>query len=115
LNEVVFPVTYSEQFYSNVQKEGVRDVTKLAWHNDVVVGAICCRFESVAAPQATKDDEVENSNNKDEAVAPAPVSAAAGPQLRIYIMTLGLFEAPLFQPPLVLIARARARLLAPSI
>ncbi|CAH1797384.1 unnamed protein product [Owenia fusiformis] len=57
LNQVVFPVTYNDKFYKDVLEVG--DLAKLAYFNDLVVGAVCCR-----------EDKSEN-------------------QRRLYIMTLG--------------------------
>ncbi|KAK0163617.1 hypothetical protein PV327_007283 [Microctonus hyperodae] len=57
LNQVVFPVTYNEKFYKDVLEAG--ELAKLAYYNDIVVGAVCCRV-----------DTSENSR-------------------RLYIMTLG--------------------------
>lgn len=41
LNQVVFPVTYNDKFYKDVLE--VEDLAKLAYFNDIVVGAVCCR------------------------------------------------------------------------
>nr|CAD7455129.1 unnamed protein product [Timema tahoe] len=57
LNEVVFPVSYNDKFYKDVLEAG--ELAKLAYYNDIVVGAVCCRI-----------DTSENSR-------------------RLYIMTLG--------------------------
>ncbi|XP_062579046.1 N-alpha-acetyltransferase 50-like [Saccostrea cucullata] len=57
LNQVVFPVTYNDKFYKDVLEVG--ELAKLAYFNDIVVGAVCCR--------------VDNSDQ----------------QRRLYIMTLG--------------------------
>ncbi|CAC5421737.1 N-alpha-acetyltransferase 50-like [Mytilus californianus] len=57
LNQVVFPVTYNDKFYKDVLEVG--ELAKLAYFNDIVVGAVCCR--------------IDTSDN----------------QRRLYIMTLG--------------------------
>ncbi|XP_020802448.1 probable N-acetyltransferase san [Drosophila serrata] len=57
LNTVVFPVSYNDKFYVDVLEAG--ELAKLAYYNDIVVGAVCCRV-----------DTTEN-------------------QRRLYIMTLG--------------------------
>lgn len=57
LNTVVFPVSYNDKFYIDVLEAG--ELAKLAYYNDIVVGAVCCR--------------VDTSEN----------------QRRLYIMTLG--------------------------
>ncbi|XP_013413617.1 N-alpha-acetyltransferase 50-like [Lingula anatina] len=58
LNQVVFPVSYNDKFYKDVLEVG--ELAKLAYFNDIVVGAVCCRI-----------DVSEN-------------------QRRLYIMTLGV-------------------------
>lgn len=44
LNQVVFPVSYNERFYIDVLEAG--DMAKLAYYNDIVVGAVCCRLDT---------------------------------------------------------------------
>lgn len=44
LNEVVFPVSYNEKFYKDVLEAG--ELAKLAYYNDIVVGAVCCRVDT---------------------------------------------------------------------
>jgi len=41
LNQVIFPVTYNDKFYIDVLEVG--ELAKLAYFNDIVVGAVCCR------------------------------------------------------------------------
>ncbi|CAF0738500.1 unnamed protein product [Didymodactylos carnosus] len=43
LNRDVFPVTYNEKFYKDLLDVG--ELAKLAYCNDVVVGAVCCRID----------------------------------------------------------------------
>ncbi|XP_069746558.1 N-alpha-acetyltransferase 50 isoform X1 [Narcine bancroftii] len=57
LNQVIFPVSYNDKFYKDVLEVG--ELAKLAYFNDIAVGAVCCR--------------VDHSQN----------------QKRLYIMTLG--------------------------
>jgi len=57
INEVVFPVVYNDKFYKDILEVG--ELAKLAYFNDIVVGAVCCR---------------EDRNDQ---------------QKRLYIMTLG--------------------------
>lgn len=45
LNQATFPVNYNEKFYKDVLEAG--ELAKLAYYNDVVVGAVCCRIEVV--------------------------------------------------------------------
>merc|ERR1712086_843968 len=42
---VVFPVRYSEQFFKDVVERADSGLIKLAYHNAVMVGGICCRLE----------------------------------------------------------------------
>jgi len=58
LNRDVFPVAYNEKFYKDLL--GAGELCKLAYCNDIVVGAVCCRI-----------DQAENRR-------------------RLYIMTLGV-------------------------
>lgn len=44
LNQAIFPVSYNEKFYKDVLEAG--ELAKLAFYNDVVVGAVCCRVEN---------------------------------------------------------------------
>lgn len=43
LNTVVFPVSYNDKFYKDVLEAG--ELAKLAYYNDIVVGAVCCRID----------------------------------------------------------------------
>lgn len=45
LNQFIFPVNYNDKFYKDVLEAG--ELAKLAFYNDVVVGAVCCRVEQV--------------------------------------------------------------------
>ncbi|KAI0305762.1 acyl-CoA N-acyltransferase [Multifurca ochricompacta] len=49
LNSVLFPIKYSEKFYSEILLPEVEDFCKLIYYNDIPIGTICCRIE-------TKDD-----------------------------------------------------------
>lgn len=44
LNQVVFPVSYNDKFYKDVLEAG--ELAKLAYYNDIVVGAVCCRIDT---------------------------------------------------------------------
>ena len=44
LNTVVFPVSYNDKFYIDVLDAG--ELAKLAYYNDIVVGAVCCRIDT---------------------------------------------------------------------
>lgn len=41
---MVFPVSYNDKFYIDVLEAG--ELAKLAYYNDIVVGAVCCRLET---------------------------------------------------------------------
>lgn len=43
LNQYIFPISYNDKFYKDVLEVG--DLAKLAFFNDVVVGAVCCRVD----------------------------------------------------------------------
>lgn len=43
INKQVLPVAYNERFYAEVMNAG--EYAKLAYFNDTVVGAVCCRSE----------------------------------------------------------------------
>ena len=66
MNAVVFPVVYHDKFYRDVLDAG--DLAKLAYYNDIVVGAVCCRVDT---------------------------SAESG-ERKLYIMTLGECSLPSF-------------------
>lgn len=44
INTVVFPVTYNDKFYLDILDSG--ELAKLAYYNDIVVGAVCCRIDT---------------------------------------------------------------------
>lgn len=39
----MFPVSYNDKFYLDVLESG--ELAKLAYYNDIVVGAVCCRID----------------------------------------------------------------------
>ncbi|KAF9521536.1 acyl-CoA N-acyltransferase [Crepidotus variabilis] len=45
LNSVLFPIKYSEKFYTDILSPEVEDFCKLVYYNDIPVGTICCRLE----------------------------------------------------------------------
>lgn len=45
LNELLFPITYSDKVYESVLTPELRPLCKLALYNDVPVGMVCCRVE----------------------------------------------------------------------
>lgn len=46
LNRAIFPINYSDKVYADIL--ACADVSQLAYHNDVCVGAIACRLEKQA-------------------------------------------------------------------
>ncbi|KAJ7282995.1 N-acetyltransferase NAT13 [Mycena rebaudengoi] len=46
LNSVLFPIKYSEKFYSDILLPEAEEFCKLVYYNDVPVGTICCRLET---------------------------------------------------------------------
>ena len=44
VNQVVFPVVYHDNFYKDVLEAG--ELAMLAYCNDIVVGAVCCRIDT---------------------------------------------------------------------
>ncbi|KAI8365954.1 separation anxiety protein like [Radiomyces spectabilis] len=60
LHKILFPVDYDDSFFTNALNAG--ELAKLAYYNDVCVGAVCCR------------KEVE------------------GEQTKVYMMTLGVLK-----------------------
>ena len=45
LNRAIFPINYNERVYKDIL--AFTDVTQLAYHNDVLVGAIACRLPAL--------------------------------------------------------------------
>lgn len=45
LNQAIFPVSYNERFYKDMLEAG--EMGKIAFYNDILVGAVCCRVETV--------------------------------------------------------------------
>ncbi len=43
LNQVIFPVSYNDKFYKDVLEVG--ELAKLAYFNNIAVGAVCCRVD----------------------------------------------------------------------
>ena len=62
----VFPTQYSDQFYKDAYQTEARPLSRLAYHNDVLIGAVCARIDAAAG--LTVDTHLR----------------------RLYIMTLGV-------------------------
>ena len=50
LNEAVFPVLYNDKFYKDIVNAG--ELARFAFFNDVVVGAVCCRYDVLEGKRA---------------------------------------------------------------
>jgi GNAT superfamily N-acetyltransferase len=50
LNLAIFPVRYKDQFYTDLATSTTQAYTHLAYFNDILVGAICCRIDPQEAP-----------------------------------------------------------------
>ncbi|KAK4473755.1 hypothetical protein MN116_003095 [Schistosoma mekongi] len=74
INQTVFPVTYTEKFYSDVLKNS--KMCRLAYFNDIVVGAVSYRIENIMVKNAdlAADDNYGQTNQTVK---------------KCYIMTLG--------------------------
>jgi len=68
LNQVLFPIKYSDKFYKDVLLPEHQEFCKLVYYNDIPVGTICCRIEP---------DPKSNDN------------------ARLYIMTMGVLAVSL--------------------
>ncbi|VDD79181.1 unnamed protein product [Mesocestoides corti] len=52
INRTVFPVNYTDKFYTDLLKQP--QLCRLAYFNDIVVGAVCYRIEKVAGSDNLK-------------------------------------------------------------
>ncbi|CAL8071931.1 unnamed protein product [Calicophoron daubneyi] len=61
INQVVFPISYTEKFYTDMLKNN--NMCRLAYFNDIVVGAVSYRIEKVGAggPDSTTDGPPANN------------------------------------------------------
>jgi len=78
LNESCFPVTYNASFYREVASaRHIPQLSKFAYYNNQVVGAICTRVEpNIQYPATTTSTSTTTST-----------------RTRLYIMTLGVYAA----------------------
>ena len=80
LNSTIFPVKYSDQFYKEAIKAR-KGFVKLAYFNELLVGAVCCRKEPYVESKA--------SISKKQSQAP-PQAPSENSRSSLYIMTLGV-------------------------
>ena len=74
LNAVLFPVQYSDKFYRDSYAEEVRPITHLAFHHDVLIGAVCCKFDQPTLTAEKILKRVRQTNTSAPA-APHPLMA----------------------------------------
>ncbi|KAA0190552.1 N-acetyltransferase NAT13 [Fasciolopsis buskii] len=62
INQVVLPVSYAEKFYSDLLKNS--HMCRLAYFNDIVVGAVSYRIDNIATRpgEYVSEDSVSNSH-----------------------------------------------------
>lgn len=88
LNRAIFPVNYPDRVYKDILACG--DVSQLAFHKDVLVGAIACRLEN--SPQVGKTKYIDRGLQLFYLVfrilIRLLISNFQGPKL--YIITLGV-------------------------
>jgi ribosomal protein S18 acetylase RimI-like enzyme len=118
ITEATLPVRYQDKHYATIQKEPNKELMKLAFHCDNVVGAVCCRLEETKAEPDEKDKQKSANAEKDSAEKPETEQpkqanppkkkqkkgdkrdkehkeevAALPPIRKVYIMTLGVLAA----------------------
>lgn len=82
LNSTIFPVKYNNRFYSEAIK-APEGFVKLAYYNELLVGAVCCRKENCASNKAFGKAIPQSSTNSPDTGNPSSMSS-------LYIMTLGV-------------------------
>jgi ribosomal protein S18 acetylase RimI-like enzyme len=45
INTTCFPITYADGFYKDMVKAKNENLSKFAYHNGFIIGAICCRIQ----------------------------------------------------------------------
>merc|ERR1712020_409382 len=60
VNQVVFPVVYHDNFYKDVLEAG--ELAKLAFYNDIVVGAVCCRNDTSTSASGDSTRKLYNND-----------------------------------------------------
>ncbi len=84
LNDTTFPVRYNDKFYLEVLQT-LPAFTKYAYHQGMIVGAICCRLEEEKPqPPPPEGAEAQQQDNGME---------SKRRKQKLYIMTLGVLAA----------------------
>lgn len=83
LNDTTFPVRYNDKFYLEVLQT-LPAFTKYAYHQGVIVGAICCRLEDEKQPPPEKDHDIHTADTDKRKMSR---------KQKLYIMTLGVLAA----------------------
>ncbi|KAI0558195.1 GCN5-related N-acetyltransferase family protein [Gracilaria domingensis] len=81
LHATIFPVKYNHMFYKEVLK-APKGFVKLAYHNELLVGSVCCRKEPYFASHADLEKKVSMG------IQPAELRTTE--EASLYIMTLGV-------------------------
>ena len=85
LNTSIFPVRYNPKFYNDILYLP-EDLNKYAYYNGLMVGAICCRLEPIAAPNTAVTALTTTKTEAD-------LNKYSLEKDKVYIMTLGVFAA----------------------
>lgn len=59
INTTCFPISYAPGFYKDVVAANNSDLNKFAYHNGIIIGAICCRAQD-AKPSNCSSETVEH-------------------------------------------------------
>ncbi|SCV72074.1 BQ2448_4768 [Microbotryum intermedium] len=84
LNWVLFPVNYSEKFYSTLLQRNLEPYCKLIYYQDLPVGNLVSRLEPISSTSDSEpSSELESSSTP---------SSTTRPHVQLYIMTLGILS-----------------------
>lgn len=96
LNSAIFPIKYNDQFYKDAIN-APSGFVKLAFLNEVLVGAVCCRKEIYVADHAEfhnqhQDTPSTQPNGNLTSSSPASLTTPANTsnKFSLYILTLGV-------------------------
>ncbi|SCZ88381.1 BZ3500_MvSof-1268-A1-R1_Chr2-1g04373 [Microbotryum saponariae] len=88
LNWVLFPVHYSDKFYSTLLEHNLEPYCKLIYYQDLPVGNLVSRLEPLA-PETDSSSEAKPST---PSTTTTPVPVPTRPHVKLYIMTLGILS-----------------------